>query len=127
MSIAYRRRAGWGTRVRAPLGVVVCLAVSLAVALPASAADWPTYAHDTAHSLTSGEQLSVPLAEAWSVRTVRPPLAAWDEPATWDGWNKHFDLRNRVAFDKVLNVVAVGERVWFGSSVDDRVICLDAA
>jgi outer membrane protein assembly factor BamB len=111
------------------LAVIIASVIMTAAitAPPSTAGDWPTFAHDASHSLTSGDDVSVPLAEAWVVRSSRPPTPAWDEPATWDGWNKHYDLRNRVAFDKVFHVAAAARRVWFGSSSDDRVVCLDAA
>lgn len=91
----------------------------------ANADNWPTYHHDYQRSGVSAEQLPKNLSEAWSYRAPAAPRAAWDEPATWDGYNKVFDLKNRQVFDKAFHPIIVGDRVFFGSSVDDQVYCLD--
>ncbi|OHB81110.1 MAG: hypothetical protein A2W31_15070 [Planctomycetes bacterium RBG_16_64_10] len=97
------------------------------LAMLSSAEDWPTYGHDHARSSTSSENLPADLAEAWAYQAPSPPVPAWDEPAIWDGWAKIHGLKNRQVFDKVMHVAAVGDAVFFGSSVDDKVYCLDAA
>ena len=89
------------------------------------AADWPTYQHDFQRSGVTSEQLPRELDLQWSYRAPAAPRAAWDEPATWDGYNKVFDLKNRQIFDKAIHPLIVGDRVFFGSSVDDQVYCLD--
>ncbi len=91
----------------------------------ALADDWPTYHHDFQRSATSAETLPGDLAVRWTYRAPAAPRAAWDEPATWDGYNKVFDLKNRQVFDKAIHPIVVGDRVFFGSSVDDQVYCLD--
>ncbi len=45
----------------------------------------------------------------------------------WDGWSKVHDLKNRQVFDRAFQVAIVKDRVYFGSSVDDKVYCLDAS
>lgn len=92
----------------------------------ARGADWPTYQHDIARTGQTAEQLSVPAHENWVFRSTVRPVAAWDEPAIWDGWHKIRGLKNRQVFDKAFHVAAVGDAVYFGSSVDDQVYCLDA-
>lgn len=91
------------------------------------AEDWPTYQHDNARSGATSESLATPLSVAWSFHSPSPPRPAWDEPARWDGYNKVYDLKNRQVFDKAFHVVAVDDDVYFGSSADDQVYCLDAA
>ena len=44
----------------------------------------------------------------------------------WDGWSKVHNLTNRQVFDKAFHVAVVDGAVFFGSSVDDKVYCLDA-
>lgn len=90
-----------------------------------SAEDWPTYGHDAARTSTTREELAFPLVEAWSWRSPIEPTPIWDEPAVWDGWNKVYNLRNRVDFDKAFHVAIAGDRVWFGSSVEDQLLCAD--
>jgi len=91
----------------------------------ATAADWPTYAHDQSRTGKTSEQLVFPLAESWSWKSEIRPQPIWDEPATWDGWNKVYDMRNRVDFDKAFHVAVVGNRVWYASSVEDKLFCVD--
>ena len=98
---------------------------TLMATLPA--ADWPTYQRSAARSGTTTEELTLPLTAGWTYASSRPPIPAWDEPALWDGYNKAYNLRNRLDFDKAFHVAAVGGRVYFGSSVDDKIYCLDAA
>ncbi len=93
----------------------------------ASADDWPTSRRDNARSAATAEQLPEQLQEAWVYRSVQPPQQAWPGTAKWDGWNKHYNLKERMEFDKALHVSVVGDAVYFGSSVDDHVYCLDAA
>jgi len=92
----------------------------------ARADDWPTYNHDPARSAVSAEELPASLAESWVFRSHYPPRPAWDEPATWDGWNKVYRLKNRQTFDKAFHVAVVDDAVYFASSSDDKVYCLDA-
>ncbi len=92
-----------------------------------SAEDWPTYQHDNARSGQTNEELTLPLAEAWAYRAAQRPHQAWPEPAKWDGWNKVYGLKDRMVFDKAFQVAAAGRFIYFGSSVDDKVYCLDAA
>ena len=108
-------------------GTLALLVAVLPVLARAVAADWPTYGHDIGRSGTTSETVRVPLVRAWRVRSPSRPVPAWDEPATWDGWNRVMQLRNRVEFDKAFQVAAVGDVVYYGSSVDDKVYCLDAA
>ncbi len=91
----------------------------------ATAADWPTFAHDQSRSGKTSEQLAFPLVESWSWKSAIRPQPVWDEPATWDGWGKVYDLRNRVDFDKAFHVAVVGNRLWYASSVEDKLFCVN--
>ena len=91
-----------------------------------SAADWPTYQGDYARSGISPDPLPGRVAEAWSWHSKNRPQPAWQGEAKWDGWNKVYDLKARQTFDRAFPAVAVGGRVYFGSSADDKVYCLDA-
>ncbi|MAF11292.1 hypothetical protein CMK11_12645 [Candidatus Poribacteria bacterium] len=104
-----------------------CMALAAWVVGGAAADDWPTYARDYARGAATTESLELPLTEAWVYHAPTPPTQAWPGPAKWDGWSKTFGLKDRMMFDKALDVAVVGESVFFGSSVDDKVYCLDAA
>lgn len=102
--------------------VVICLFVEHDLAW----GDWPTYRHDNARSGIAGEALSGELEQAW-VHTPRyRPQPAWQGPARTDGWHKSAPLKPRMIFDWAFHVVMDNQSVYFGSSSEDKVFCLDA-
>jgi len=90
-----------------------------------SADDWPTYRRDFARSGKTTERLNPFLEEKWVWNSRFRPRPAWDEPAKWDGWHRVYGLKNRQEFDKTFHVAVVGELVYFGSSAEDKVYCLN--
>jgi len=90
-------------------------------------ADWPTYQHDSSRSGTTTAQAPSNPKHAWEYEPPSRPIPAWDEPALWDGWGKVYDLKNRQVFDKAFHTAIADGRVYFGSSVDDQLHCLDAS
>ncbi len=90
-------------------------------------ADWPTYQHDPSRSGTTAETAPRNPVHAWMYESPSRPIPAWDEPALWDGWGKVYDLKNRQVFDKAFHPIIADGRVYFGSSVDDQLHCLDAS
>jgi outer membrane protein assembly factor BamB len=101
-------------------------ACALGVAIGALAEDWPTLGHDNRRSHVTGDRVTVPLRLAWT-RACPPPQTAWPGPAKWDAYAALKDLASMRNFDPTYFVIAVGDRVWYGSAVDDSVHCLDAA
>jgi outer membrane protein assembly factor BamB len=53
-------------------------------------------------------------------------MTAWSGPARWDAYAGNEGLQSMRNFDPVFFVTAAGDRVYFGSSVDHAVHCLDA-
>ena len=103
------------------------LALLLFAALPVvHANDWPTYRHDNRRSGVSAEQLPTQLKEAWVYKSPIPPQTAWSGPAKWDAYSGNKDLQSMRNFDPAFFVTSVGKDVYFGSSVDNAVHCLDA-
>ena len=51
---------------------------------------------------------------------------AWTGPAKWDSYANLRQLESMRNFDPAFFVIAAGDSVYFGSSVDDSVHCLDA-
>ncbi len=80
----------------------------------ALAADWPMYRGDAARTGRSADPLDLPLAEVWRHAEQHAPQPAWP-------------TSQRMQFDRAMQVVASGDRVVMGSSVDGTVVALHAA
>ena len=65
------------------------------------------------------------LGPAWIHRSSHPPRTAWAAPARWDAYKGIRGLRAMRSYDRAAHVVVVGKNLFFGSSVDDAVHCLD--
>ena len=88
--------------------------------------DWPTYARDNQRTGISADALTFPLELKWKHRAAHRPEPAWPAPAKQDFWHNKQDLKARVTYDRAFHVTTVGDAVYFGSSADDQVYCLDA-
>lgn len=89
--------------------------------------DWPTHKHDNHRSGHTEEQLDVEkLVEAWAIKSPVPPSPAWGGPAKWDAYSGLRGMRSMRNYDPVFHVISVGDHVYFGSSIDDAVRCIDA-
>ena len=91
------------------------------------AADWPTYQHDYARSGVARESLLAPFTDGWVHRSRHAPRPAWRGEAKWDGYNKVYDLKSRQIFDYAYHPVIADGLLYYGSSADDKIYCLDAA
>ena len=91
------------------------------------AADWPTYQHDYARTGVARESLLTPFTDGWVHRSRHAPRPAWRGEAKWDGWNKVYDLKSRQIFDYAYHPVIADGLLYYGSSADDKIYCLDAA
>jgi len=109
-------------RVWVLLGAATITWMAVASTAPA---DWPTYRHDAARSGVTDETVAPPLRVAWVHRPPQPPQPAWPPPASNDYWHKKHGLTPRVTYDRAYHVVVAGEAVFFGTSADDRLVCLD--
>ena len=88
------------------------------------ASDWPTYRHDLARTGCTNESLGAPLVLRWVYTSTHEPRPAWSGPGTRP--REGFLLHNRVDFDDAFHVVVAGDRLYFGSSADDKVYTLSA-
>ena len=102
--------------------ILCVLAVHLATV--ATASDWPTFMYDNTRVGRTPDNLESPLVRQWVYEAPSAPQRAWPGPGrkVIEG----LELRHRVSFDDVFHVAVVGDRVYFGSSVDNRVHCVDA-
>ncbi len=102
-----------------------CSQLLLFLAIPAFAEDWPTYGHDNRRSHVTAEKLPQNLSQTWVYRSPVPPETAWTGPAKWDAYAANEGLQSMRNFDPAFFVTAVGDRVFFGSSVDHAAHCLN--
>jgi len=114
------------------LSTITCVLATIfvATALPttATAADWPTAGGDIRRTNVSPDQLELPLTECWRHTPVHPPKPAWPEsPAKRDVYRKVYGLSPTVTFDRAFQPVIADRRLYYASSADDAVRCLDAA
>ncbi|MFV2066148.1 MAG: PQQ-binding-like beta-propeller repeat protein [Pirellulales bacterium] len=100
--------------------------VAALVAAEVCAEDWPTYRHDMARSGITSERIRPPLVESWVFKAAHPPQPAWGDPNPRAGYGDGSHEGRRVHFDDVFQPVASGGSVFFGSSADNKVSCLDA-
>lgn len=100
-------------------------AAFLGLTIPAALADWPTYLHDQSRVGATEEPVALPLAPLWVHTSPTPPQMAWagESGRVFEG----YEMVNRVRFDEAFHVAIVGDRVFFGSSVDGRVSCRNLA
>ena len=87
------------------------------------AEDWPTYRRDNDRSGSTPEKIGGPLHLQWTYSPPALPRRAWSEAGgrTMEG---HI-IKDRVRYDDAFQPVVVGQRVYFGSTADDQVHCLD--
>ena len=123
------RRIHGGSKRHARFAGIVLAGAIVATLEPSAllAEGWPTHRHDAARSGVTDQALTPPLHEAWVYQAKHAPRPAWPGPARRDGWHKVDNLKPRVIFDWAFHVVAGDDAVYFGSSADDKVYCLDAA
>src|SRR5688572_32767120 len=100
--------------------LLIALTAALASS-PAVLADWPTYQHDISRVGHTEQPLKAPLTQRWVYEAPSQPELAWagEDGRVFEG----HEMNNRVHFDDVLQVAVVGDRLYFGSSVDGRVFC----
>lgn len=123
-TIFYMHQKRFGSLVSLSL---IALALSTVPVL-ASGDDWPTYRHDNRRSGVSAEAISPEtLQEQWVYQPVLAPQTAWHGPAKWDAFAGIENLRSMRNFDPCYFVIAVGDVMFFASSAEDTVYCLDTA
>ena len=95
---------------------------------PVPAADWPTYRHDHERSGITAESVQLPLAPAWVYQAPQAPSPAWTDPAKRDYYVAgSLPMKPRLAFDRAHPVVIAGDSLYFGSSTEHTVNCLNAS
>ena len=107
--------------------LVMVLSVQNGIGTPrVLASDWPTYRFDGKRSGTTEERLEFPLVESWVHQSRLAPNPAWPDPARQNYLRKKYNLKPRSVDDRAYRTVIADGRLYFGSSSDDKVYCLDA-
>lgn len=109
--------------MRMAASIVCLLSASVCLSGVSFGADWPTYLRDNARSGSTDESLKLPLGQRWIYSSPSAPRRAWSGPEGRTVEGK--ELRDRVKFDDALQVAVVGGRIYFGSSVDHQLHCMD--
>jgi len=84
-----------------------------------NAADWPTHHGDAARTGGSDEALKFPLAPAWSHRANHPPSPSFRFKHIKAGFIPV------ITHDFADQVIAAGGRIYYASSSEEGVVCLD--
>lgn len=88
-------------------------------------AEWTMYRADVRRSGVTTDGLTFPLKEIWK-RNAPPPDQAWTGPAKWDAYSGNSGLQSMRNFDPCYYVTGQGKMVFYGSSADNGIHCLDA-
>lgn len=114
-------------RQLAPVLRLVTLLASVSAAAVGRAADWPAYRHDQGRSGVTSERLAVDrIGPAWVHRAAAAPSPAWAGAAKWDAYHSKKDLTPMRDYDLAYQPIVVDGRLFYASSADDGVHCLDA-
>ena len=111
----------WGFRRAHARDACALGIVALLLGSTLEAEDWPTYMHDNARSGITREALALPLSLHWRITPPAPHVRAW--PGPQEGYGE----RRRLVFDDAFATVVVGETVYFGSSVDNKIHAVELA
>ena len=110
-----------------PLRSSLSLLLIGSMTLAACAGDWPTYQQNNRRNAHTDEQLKVSqLVVKWKWTSTALPDPAWSGPAKWDAYAGIRGLRSMRNYDPVFHPISVRGKVWFGSTADEGVYCLDA-
>lgn len=105
-----------------------CGALALLVSsISASAADWPTHMANNQRTGVTAEQLAdASLVQKWAFTSPTPPQTAWFRQMRYDGSNAANGEKSQRAYDSAFNLCVVGSDLFYASSSEYAVVCLDA-
>ena len=107
-------------------GLLSITAFVLTSCVSLHAENWPTFRHDYHRSGASTEKLNASsLKKEWVRESSYPPAPAWYGPAKWDAYAEIPNLRSMRNYDAAFYPTVTGNKVYFGSSSDDSVHCLN--
>ena len=95
------------------------------ISIFSQAEDWPMYMRDASRSGNTSSEVGARLYLQWEYSPRNLPAPAWPAPAKTDYWHREANLKPRVIYDRANHTVTFGNNIYFGSSADDKVYCLD--
>ena len=101
----------------------VLTGIFFATITPLWAEDWPTYLKSNARVGAVSESLAFPLSPQWTATAAEAPEKSW--PGPQDREIERKKLRSRMTFDDAFHVAIVGDRLYYGSSVDHQMRCVN--
>ncbi len=107
----------WSCSGRLAVAAICCLWIAVACGNVA-ADDWATYRHDVRRGGATEETVGPKLSLQWQYTPTHAPKPAWPLPA---------EELPRMHEDCIYAMVIAGDCVYFGSSVTNEVVCMDAA
>ena len=87
---------------------------------------WPSYLQNNQRSGVTDENLELNMTEQWRYDLAQKPTPSWPLPARGSYWQRLKSIKPRVVYDQVFHIVATNQRIFFGSSSDDQLYCLNA-
>jgi len=88
--------------------------------------NWLSFQKDDKNSGVSSDSLIFPLNLQWQNVSMYAPDPAWPAPAKKDYWQRYPNLAPRVIYDRAYHVTVKGKSLYYASSGDNKVYCLDA-
>ncbi|NQU52991.1 MAG: PQQ-binding-like beta-propeller repeat protein [Bacteroidetes bacterium] len=89
--------------------------------------DWPQFKKDNFRSGSSTVNFDVKTqGEAWVYKAPQKPVPAWYGPAKEDAFAVSGPLPSMRDYDLSYYPIIVGSKLYYGSSADDAVHCIDA-
>ncbi len=89
--------------------------------------DWPQFKRDNYRSaVTPVAIFDNTFGLKWEYRAPHEPVPAWYGPARMDAYALSGPLPSMRDYDLAYSPVIVGDRLWYGSSSDDALHCLNA-
>lgn len=106
------------------LRALLCCSLLFVAVAPAVGAEWASYLNGNGRIGATQEQLPGQLKQVWEYAAPEAPQLSFSGPRAEPIEGKA--MRHRVAYDQAIHVVSGGDRVFFGSSVDHQLYCLQA-
>jgi len=92
-----------------------------------ASSDWPTYLQNSGrNAYVSATLQPCDIEQLWELSSPSAPRPAWYGPAKWDAYSNLKGLHSMRNYDPVFHVTGAGDHIFYGSSLEHCVRCLDA-